>query len=75
MIGGHAVFLHGGDDLQLISLGDGVDGRKAVLQVGQDRFAESQHVFADAQRLICFVHSSPQLGNCTPFRRIMSRMG
>ena len=30
---------------------------------------------ADAQSLILFLHNSPQSGNCTPFRRMMSRMG
>ena len=75
MVGGHAVFLHGVDDLQLVGLGDGVDGVKPLPQGGQNGLAEGEHGVADAQLLILFVHSSPQLGNFTPLRRMMRRMG
>ena len=56
VVGGQIVLLHGGDDLQLVGLGDTIDGREAALQTGQDALGEVQHGTADAQGGVVFVH-------------------
>ena len=57
MVGGQPVLLHGGDDLQLIGLGNGVDGREAVFQAGENALAEGEHGVADAEGFVLFQHS------------------
>ena len=57
VIGGQPVLLHGGDDLQLIGLGNGVDGREAVFQAGENALAEGEHGVADAEGFVLFQHS------------------
>ncbi len=49
VVGGHAVFLHGGDDLELVLLGDTVDGVKAGTEIGQNGIGKGQHRRGDAQ--------------------------
>ena len=78
MHGGQPVRLHGADHLGLIGLGNGVDAVEAIPQAGEDGIAEAQHLLADAQgAVLCvqIVHSVTSSGNCTPLRRMMSRMG
>ena len=62
MVGGQPVLLHGGDDLQLVGLGDGVDVREAVLQTGENLLAEGEHGVADAESFVLFVHTVYLIG-------------
>ena len=56
MVGGQPVLLHGGDDLHLVGLGDGVNIGEAILQVGEDALTKGEHGVADAQSFILFKH-------------------
>ena len=56
VIGGQPVLLHGGDDLHLVGLGNGVDLGKALRQTGENLLAEGEHGIADAESFIRFGH-------------------
>ena len=56
VVGGQPVLLHGGDDLHLVGLGDGVDTGEAILQVSEDTLTKGEHGVADVQSFILFKH-------------------
>ena len=56
VIGGQPVFLHGGDDLHLVGLGNGVDLGEALRQTGENLLAEGEHGIADAEGFVLFGH-------------------
>ena len=75
----HAVFLHRGDDLHLVELGDLVDLGKAGLELIEHGLAESEHLFTHTERQIHFISvhfsSSGVSGNATPLHRKINRSG